>query len=345
MLCRTPRVDDRTSIPRVQRSIVMQHQKILPHVATAVGSAPQAVLTGLGILITYRKGALVEEVGKSPTIRARWLGKELQELRKASGVEVQAVADFLGKQRGVVSRFERGEFPVSIDDLPGLLDLYRLNDLKKRASLLKLAQEVTQRGWADGHGIASGLANLIWLEENAHRMLILSTTVAHGLFQTPDYARALFNVRARDEDPEQARRWLDTRQVRGELIQSPAGPVVRVLLLETVLDHQVGGSSVMAGELDHLISTAELPQIELRVLPRGSWKHIGMGLDTGFTLFEMPNDWPTVVATDSPAGTVYAESPDIDWVAEDFQALWNGDALDEPQSTDLLKAKLKDVTK
>lgn len=287
----------------------------------------------------------MEEVGKSPTTRARWLGKELQELRKAADVEVQQVAQFLGRQRAVVSRFERGEFPISIDELPGLLDLYRLNDLKKRASLLKLAQEVTQRGWADGHGIDSGLADLIWLEENAYRMLILSTTVAHGLFQTPDYARALFDVRANDEDPEQARRWLDTRQVRGELIQGPAGPDVRALLLETVLDHQVGGNAVMAGELDHLISTAELPHIQLRVLPRGAWKHIGMGVDTGFTLFDMRNDWPTVVATDSPAGTVYAESPDIDWVAEGFQSLWNDDALDEAQSADLLRAKLKDVTK
>lgn len=325
--------------------MAMQHQNILPRVATAVSFAAQAVLTGLGILITYRKGALVEDVGKQPTIRARWLGKELQELRKASGVEVQAVAEFLGKQRGVVSRFERGEFPVSIDELPGLLDLYRLNDLRKRASLLKLAQEVTVRGWADGHGVASGLANWIWLEENAQRMLILSTTVIHGLFQTSDYARALFDVKADDEDPEQTRRWLDTRQVRGELIQGPAGPVVRVLSLETVLDHQVGGSAVMADQISHLIATAELPKIELRVLPRGVWKHIGMGVETGFTLFEMPNDWPTVVATDSPAGTVYAESPDIDWIAEGFESLWRDEALDETQSADLLKAKLKDVTK
>ncbi|MEU6246440.1 helix-turn-helix transcriptional regulator [Glycomyces sp. NPDC047010] len=323
----------------------MKHQKILLRVAPRVGSGARAILFGLGILTTYRKGSLVEAVGKTPTIRARWLGKELQELRKASGVEVQAVAEFLDKQRGVVSRFERGEFPVSIDELPGLLDLYRLNDLKKRASLLKLAQEVTQRGWADGHGVASGLANLIWLEENAHRMLILSTTVVHGLFQTSGYARALFDVKAEDENPDQVRRWLDTRQVRGELIQGPAGPAVRVLILETVLDHQVGGIAVMADQIRHLISTAELPQIELRVLPRGAWRHIGMGLDTGHTLFEMRNDWPTVVATDSPAGTVYAESPDIDWVAEDFQTLWDADALDEAQSTNLLKAKLKDVTK
>ncbi|WP_157930684.1 helix-turn-helix domain-containing protein [Glycomyces xiaoerkulensis] len=286
----------------------------------------------------------MEDVGKQPTIRARWLGKELQELRKAAGVEVQAVAEFLGKQRAVVSRFERGEFPISIDELPGLLDLYRLNDLKKRASLFKLAQEVTQRGWADGHGVDSGLANLIWLEENAQRILIVSTAVVHGLFQTPDYARTLFDVWAHDEDPDQARRWLDTRQVRGELIQGPAGPLVKVLLLETVLDHQVGGGVVMADQINHLISTAELPQIELRVLPRKVWKHIGMSVETGFTLFEMRNDWPTVVATDSPAGTVYAESPDIDWVSEGFQSLWHDEALDESQSADLLKAKLKDVT-
>lgn len=290
----------------------------------------------------------MEEVGKSPTIRARWLGKELQDLRKRANVEVQEVAQFLGKQRAVVSRFERGEFPVSIDELPGLLDLYRLNNLKKRASLFKLAQEVTQRGWADGHGIDSGLANWIWLEENAQRMLILSTTVVHGLFQTPDYARALFDVWSEDQDskdPEQARRWLDTRQVRGELIQGQAGPEVRVLSLETVFDHLVGDSDVMANQIKHLISTTELPQIELRVLPRGVWRHIGMGVETGFTLFKMRNDWPMVAATDSPAGTVYAESPDIDWISNRFDTLWCDEALNEDQSIDLLKDKLKDVTK
>ncbi|THV39644.1 helix-turn-helix domain-containing protein [Glycomyces buryatensis] len=287
----------------------------------------------------------MEDVGKQPTIRARWLGKELQELRKAADVEVQAVAQFLGKQRAVVSRFERGEFPISIDELPGLLDLYRVRDLKTRANLLKLAQEVTQRGWADGHGIGSGLANFIWLEENAQRMLILSTVVVPGLIQTPDYARTLFEVRTDEEDAEQANRWLETRQIRGSLIQDPGGPIVRVLFLETVLDHHVGGNTVMSGQISHLIDTAGLPQVELRALPRGVWKHIGLSVETGFTLFEMRNDWPTVVATDSPAGTVYAESPDIDWIAEGFESLWNDEALNEVQSIDLLKAKLKDVTR
>jgi len=287
----------------------------------------------------------MDEVGKQPTIRARWLGKELQEHRKAAGVEVQAVAEFLGKQRAVVSRFERGEFPISIDDLPGLLNLYRVSDLRTRANLLKLAQEVTQRGWADGYGIGSGLANLIWLEENAQRMLILSTGVVSGLFQTSDYARALFDVWSDEEDAERASRWLETRQIRGALIQGTGGPVVRVLMLETVLDHHVGGDTVMAGQISHLINTAELPQVELRVLPRGIWKHIGLGVEAGFALFEMRNDWPTVVATNSTAGTVYAESPDIDWIGKGFESLWNSEALDEAQSTDLLKAKLKDVTK
>ncbi|MEO7195440.1 MAG: helix-turn-helix transcriptional regulator, partial [Pseudonocardiaceae bacterium] len=86
-----------------------------------------------------------------PTLRAQWLGQSLRELRDANGMTLARAADFLQRNASTVSRFESGEYPIRRPDLMALLDLYGVADRRKRDGLLRLSEDVWQKGWWDGY--------------------------------------------------------------------------------------------------------------------------------------------------------------------------------------------------
>lgn len=282
---------------------------------------------------------------RRPTMRARWLGKSLTDATKEAGLETKDLVDILNRNRQAVSKILSGEYTLKMEELTNLLDSLRLaHDDPQRLNILKLAGEVTRRGWYDGYGFDPGLADYVWLEENALKVLMLSTSTVPGPFQTPKFAQALLENGTIKDDPDQIQRVLGGRKIRARALREGSGPDVSVTIEATVFDHLVGGEAVMAGQLAHLLELAKLPKVEIRILPRASWLHIALGIEAGFTLFEMPNDWPTVVAAPTPAGTLYIESPDVDPHVSRYKTVWNDIALDAPSSIEVIRNVLKDVT-
>lgn len=279
----------------------------------------------------------------SPTFRRRWLGKTLTGLRAQSGHSLKAAAETLGRNRTTVQRYETGEYPISTSQVLTLLDLYDVTGRDERSWTLKLAREAAQRGWWDGFEIENGLADYLWMEENSQKIQLLATGTIPGITQTSAFAKALIADGPDRNDQLLSDRRLEARLLRSEELHKPNAATFEVLLYEPVLRNQVGGTDVLAEQLTYLLKISRNDNIRIRVLPAKSWKHIALGIETGFTIFTLPDAWPQVLCIETPLGASYRESPEIVPFADAFDLLWTEFALAEPQSFDLVTEISKDI--
>ncbi|MBO2456164.1 helix-turn-helix domain-containing protein [Actinomadura violacea] len=85
------------------------------------------------------------------------------------------------------------------------------------------------------------------IERDAAMLQAFELSVVHGLLQTPEYAMALLG----DEAAVEAR--MGRQSILSQ--ESPQPPNLAVLLDESVLYREVGGSEVMRRQLEHLIAS------------------------------------------------------------------------------------------
>src|SRR5215472_4669116 len=82
----------------------------------------------------------------SPTVRRRRLAAELRQLREAKGRSGESVAHALRWSPSKISRYERAKTGLRPREVERLLDYYRVRG-DKRAALLALAEDASQKGW------------------------------------------------------------------------------------------------------------------------------------------------------------------------------------------------------
>ncbi|HWE89164.1 MAG TPA: helix-turn-helix transcriptional regulator [Pseudonocardiaceae bacterium] len=281
---------------------------------------------------------MTEKAG--PTLRAQWLGQQLQELRKATGLKLKDAGDYLQRDTSTVGRFESGEYPIRRPDLLALLDFYGLADKRKREGLLLLHQDAWQKGWWDGYAddVDEKFVDFVWLESRATEILAFDNTMLTGLLQTEDYARAAMVAANPDADEEQVRRWLQLRMTRQEVLDEPE-LTVRVVLDEGVLYREVGGPAVLREQLEHLILLAKRPRIDLRVLPFEAGAHRSPA--GAFRLLRMSDPYPEVGYVETLAGALYIEPPKT----AGFVAAYDGllaKSLGPRKSIEAIEALLKE---
>jgi transcriptional regulator with XRE-family HTH domain len=249
---------------------------------------------------------------KWATLRSQWLGQELRDLREANGMFLRDAAEYLQRDPGTLSRFESGAYPIRRPDLLALLDLYGVSDGHRRESLLKLSQEVWQKGWWDGYAddTAGSLIDYVWLESRSIHIRTFDNVVILGLLQTEDYARTAIAAADFQSTQQQRDRWLELRMARQRILSADNPPRLSTIIDEAALRRSVGGRDCMQGQLRHLLSQAARPNIEVRVMPFTAGAHAS---PTGaFRILTMQNPYPEVACADTPKGTIYIESPDTD---------------------------------
>lgn len=246
------------------------------------------------------------------TLRSQWLGQQLRELRDGSGLLLKDVAEYLQRDPGTVSRFESGFYPIRRPDLLALLDLYGVSDPKRREALLRLGQDVWQKGWWDGyvHDVAGSMIDFVWLEARAKRIRSFAVTAVPGLLQIPAYAEQVIRANEPDASPDQIRRWLELRVTRQRVLEGDTPPQLSVILDESVLRRQIGDPATMHAQLRHLVECAARPTVDLRVLPFRAGTPAGTY--GSFNIFELPDPFPEVAYLETMAGAVYVESPETE---------------------------------
>jgi transcriptional regulator with XRE-family HTH domain len=169
--------------------------------------------------------------------------------------------------------------------------------------------------------------------ETAARVLrIFEPSFVTGLFQTPEYARAVLARRPYTSN-EGVENLLALRLARQEILTREDPPLVYWLMDESVLHRSVAPAEVMRAQLTHLADLAMWPNIGIQVVPYSAGGHIG--LLGAFTIAEMPDGSVTGFLENSADGQTVEDSGHVAQIVANFDAL-RGDALTVAASRDLI---------
>ncbi|GGK85232.1 transcriptional regulator [Sphaerisporangium melleum] len=276
------------------------------------------------------------------TLRAQWLGQHLRELREANDLLLRDAAEYLQRDPGTVSRFESGGYPIRRPDLLALLDLYGVANGRRREELVKLSQDVWQKGWWDGYAdeVGGHFIDYVWLESRAQEIRAFDNTLLPGLLQTVEYARACITAAELDAGAEQIDRWVQLRMHRQTVLHANDPPRLGFIIDEAALHRQVGGRECMAAQLHRLAEHAGQPNIELRVLPFSAGAHASPS--GAFRVFGMTAPFPEVGYAETPKGAIYLESPDSQRLVRTYDELRNR-ALSPDESARLITALAEEL--
>ena len=259
----------------------------------------------------------------SPVVARRWLGKELERLRKADHRRQQDAANAMGCSVGRVSYIESGERPASVDELENvLLPLYQVPEAD-RPRYLAIAETANQRGWWDEWdeaSLPSKLRRCIGLEDGARRMRSFQPSVIPGLLQTSAYTRAVMRSLVTNAEVDVTRQVELRRRRQAVLTREPNSLDVQFVLHEGALRTEIGGPGTLRSQLQHIAEVAEhQPNIDLRIVPFTAGGHGGFVGPFTIMIFEMEGD----------AGLVYVESfTRLDFLESPTDVQVYSDALD-----------------
>ena len=225
----------------------------------------------------------------SPTVRRRRLAAELREIRESTGKSGEAVAAALKWSPSKISRYERAKTGLRPQEVERLLDYYKITG-QRRAVLLALAEDATQKGWWEEFGdiLTEDYQQFIGLEYEATSIDIWHVDVVTGLLQTDGYARQVISSYSRIEPnaPGLIGRMVRVRMRRQQVLDRE-GLQLSIVLDESVLKRRIGSDAVMHEQLQRLAQEAERPNLTLRILPLDA-QHTAVG--ESFVIFGFGED-------------------------------------------------------
>ncbi|MDH2428658.1 helix-turn-helix transcriptional regulator [Sphaerisporangium sp. TRM90804] len=227
-----------------------------------------------------------------PSLRQRWLGAKLAELRLAAGITSLAVAaERCRRSTASLSRIENGLVGIPPRDIPPILDAYGVTETVVRERLMAVASEVQleRRGWWVEHGdaLAPSYVDRIRLESTATELWTYETCLVPGLLQTEAYARTFVSALGELGSVAELDEFIAVRMNRRAILTADRPVTLRAVVSEAFLRHPIGGEAVFRDQLEHLRDVAGLPNVTLRIL-RFSGRP-NPGLFGSFTVIRLPS--------------------------------------------------------
>jgi transcriptional regulator with XRE-family HTH domain len=244
----------------------------------------------------------------SPTVRRKRLGIELRRLREQASLTCEEVGQRLDCSGTRISRIETGRISVRPGDVRELLEIYGMVGAEAD-SLVQLAREARQKGWWHTYGrlLPNWFEAYVGLEAAAVRFRDFQSMVMPGLLQTEDYARAVLRAAPSPGSTEDIDRQVALRMERQAILDQASPPDLWVVLSESIIRVQVGGTGVMRAQLRRLIDVAERSNVTLQVLPFTTAAHVQP--ISPFTILEFPDIAdPTVVYLEHLTGSLFLET-------------------------------------
>jgi transcriptional regulator with XRE-family HTH domain len=206
------------------------------------------------------------------TPKARALGKALREAREATGLSLRAFAKQLGRDPGVLSRWETGDRIPQSDQVAQLLTKLGVTG-ERYDEVMELTRGTDERRW-----LAISLpeqrqqfAALLDLEASATTITAVAPLLVPGLLQTSNYIRSIMS--AGDVPAGEITTRVAVRIGRKDVLTKP-DPVRMVALVgEAALRQLIGSREVMAEQLRYLHDATSRPNVDVRVIPFESGWH------------------------------------------------------------------------
>lgn len=236
-------------------------------------------------------------VSTSVAVLRRRVAVALRRHRENAGLTQKDAAKRAGIASGRLNHFEIMRTVPPDEDLVRLLELYEATD--EAEELLAILPEARKRTASEAASTDPDQFNLyIGLEAGATRIEAYNPLVLHGLVQTAEYAEALLRGHGQGLTEAEVRRRLRLRLRRKELLRAESPTQLWVVVSQQVLELPIGGPEVMRGQMTHLLELAELPNVEVQVIPREVVPYAALHGPFTIMSFPIPGD----------AGLVYVET-------------------------------------
>jgi hypothetical protein len=227
-----------------------------------------------------------------------------------------------------------------------LLDLYGVDDDARRAELADLARQAGEQTWIQSFpsDLPEPYPTYILFESEATALLNNETLFIPGLLQTEDYARAALSGGAPTATKDELQRLVATRMSRQAVLTRDPPLRLWAVVDEAALHRPVGGTEVMATQLEHVADTAsEMPHVTFQVIPYNVGAHPGM--TAAFVILQFGGDPPSgdVVYHESQTGDLFLENEtDVRHFTAIFEHL-RAMALPPQRSIELLRRIARDL--
>ncbi|MEU3630197.1 helix-turn-helix domain-containing protein [Streptomyces fradiae] len=193
------------------------------------------------------------------------VGRQLRLRREAAGLRAAEFGRLIGYGDDLVYKVEAGKRiprPEYLDKADKALGAGGLI-----AAMKKDVQEVRY---------PKRVRELAQLEAKAIEIGVYVGLSIHGLLQTPEHARALFEVSQSAYSEEDLDRLVAARMARAAVFERSPTPALSFVQEEVTLRRRVGGTMVWRQQLEHLLEVAQLRNVALQVMPTDSGAHPGL---------------------------------------------------------------------
>ncbi|MGI5214413.1 helix-turn-helix domain-containing protein [Plantactinospora sp. CA-290183] len=170
-------------------------------------------------------------------------------------------------------------------------------------------------------------------ERNAKSLRWFEPNLVPGLLQTEAYARAVITAGSRLSSAEIDRR-VTSRLERQKLLTRELPVQLFAVLDATILDRLIGTCAIMREQLDHLVTMAELPNVDLLVVPTGIGMYVGLAGPLALAGLE-GNSWIGYL-DNLLRGQIITHADEIDSLQEAWECI-RSEALPRQQSLNLIK--------
>ena len=266
--------------------------------------------------------------------RTLGLAAELRDRRQAANLTLRQVAALVDLSISTLSRVENGTRRISPEDTATLLSVYGVSG-PDRKRLLTLAHEQNRSGWweFEGNDLPKNLSALVEIEQRSDRITHAAMLRVPGLLQTPDYIRTTLNVIGFPRDRQRA--MLEARLRRQQVLSGHSGPRYLAIIDEAALRRPTGTNAVMRDQLAHLAEVANLPRVELRVIPFDHGPHVGQ--DGSFVLLESRRA-RSLVYLELPQSAMFLDAPNELRVYQETAARLVHKALTSSESVKFIRS-------
>ncbi|MEU0764819.1 helix-turn-helix transcriptional regulator [Streptomyces microflavus] len=273
------------------------------------------------------------EYPAGPANGLEWFGKELEEALRHSGSTGAALAAETGYKPPYVSKVKNGQALASPEFAAGCDRFFNTSGYFVR-TLARIAE----------YGHPEWFVPYLRLEERAAQVLDFSAYLIMGILQTAPYAEALFRAAHPRDTDDMIKEKVGARLQRRSLLERPDPPLLWVILDESCLRREVGGRVVMQGQMEHLLSVAQTPNVTVQVLP----------FDSGAPSAAEPFTLLTFGDDDDQASVLYSEAQGLGRVIDSAGVVATGteryerlraDALSPEKTLRALREAIKEYAR
>ncbi len=193
------------------------------------------------------------------------VGRQLKLRREAAGMRAGQFGAAIGYGEDLVYKVEGGK------RIPQREYLDRADEVLRAGGLLSAA-------WEDVKKVRypKSVRALAELEAKAVELGVYVGLSIHGLLQTPEHARALFDAWQPPYSEEEAESLVAARMARKSIFERCPAPALSFVLEEATLRRCVGGTMVWRRQLEHLLEVGRLRNVTLQVMPISAGAHPGL---------------------------------------------------------------------